>query len=54
MAEVSKYVTLISNDGFEFVVLRDAVLISPVIKSMIDPKSEDPAPVPFSLSSHLG
>ncbi|KAK6825526.1 POZ domain-containing protein [Apiospora arundinis] len=39
MAEVSKYVTLISNDGFEFVVLRDAVLISPVIKSMIDPKN---------------
>ncbi|KAK8094934.1 Skp1 family protein [Apiospora hydei] len=38
MAEVSKYVTLISNDGFEFVVLREAVLISPMIKSMIDSK----------------
>ncbi|KAK8087387.1 hypothetical protein PG994_002361 [Apiospora phragmitis] len=41
MAEISKYVTLISNDGFEFVVLREAVLISPMIKSMIDSKSED-------------
>ncbi|KAK8076959.1 hypothetical protein PG996_003129 [Apiospora saccharicola] len=42
--EVSKYVTLISNDGFEFVVLREAVLISPMIKSMVDAKSEDHFP----------
>ncbi|KAK7921601.1 BTB/POZ protein [Apiospora marii] len=37
--EVSKYVTLVSNDGFEFVVLREAVLISPMIKSMVDTKN---------------
>ncbi|KAL1883030.1 hypothetical protein VTK73DRAFT_105 [Phialemonium thermophilum] len=35
--EQSKYVTLVSNDGFEFVVLREATLISPAIKSMLDP-----------------
>lgn len=31
----SKYVTLISADGFEFVVLREATLISPTIKGML-------------------
>jgi transcription elongation factor B subunit 1 len=31
----SKYVTLISSDGFEFVVLREATLISPTIKGML-------------------
>ncbi|KAI0181595.1 POZ domain-containing protein [Hypoxylon sp. FL1284] len=36
----SKYVTLVSSDGFEFVVLRDATFISPAIKSMLDPKSQ--------------
>lgn len=39
MADESKYVTLISCEGFEYVVLRDAALISPVVKGMIDPKS---------------
>ncbi|KAJ2971146.1 hypothetical protein NUW58_g9499 [Xylaria curta] len=38
--ELSKYVTLVSADGFEFVVLREAVLISSVIKGMLDPKSQ--------------
>ncbi|GAP83903.1 putative Skp1 family protein [Rosellinia necatrix] len=38
--ELSKYVTLVSSDGFEFVVLREAVLISSVIKGMLDPKSQ--------------
>jgi hypothetical protein len=33
------YVTLVSSDGFEYVVLRDATLISPVIKSMLNPRS---------------
>ena len=51
--EVSKYVTLVSNDGFEFVVLREAVLISPMIKSMVDTKSEDLIPC-LSLRSHPG
>jgi transcription elongation factor B subunit 1 len=36
----SKYVTLVSSDGFEFVVLRPAVMISPAIKSMLDPRSQ--------------
>ncbi|KAI0452910.1 Skp1 family protein [Xylaria acuta] len=38
--ELSKYVTLVSSDGFEFVVLREAVLVSSVIKGMLDPKSQ--------------
>ncbi|KEZ41837.1 hypothetical protein SAPIO_CDS6643 [Scedosporium apiospermum] len=35
----SEYITLVSSDGFEFVVLREAAMISTVIKSMIDPRS---------------
>ena len=31
----SKYVTLIARDGFEFVVLREATMISPAIKKML-------------------
>lgn len=34
-AAPSQYVTLISADGFEFVVLREATLISPTIKGML-------------------
>ncbi|KAI1165929.1 BTB/POZ protein [Nemania serpens] len=37
---LSKYVTLVSSDGFEFVVLREAVLASSAIKGMLDPKSQ--------------
>ncbi|KAI1442437.1 POZ domain-containing protein [Annulohypoxylon stygium] len=36
----SKYVTLVSSDGYEFVVLREATLVSPAIKSMLDPNSQ--------------
>jgi len=32
-----KYVTLVSKEGFEFVVLREATLVSPAIRSMLDP-----------------
>ncbi|KAL7624140.1 elongin C [Parahypoxylon ruwenzoriense] len=35
-----KYVTLVSSDGFEFVVLREATLVSSVIKGMLDPQSQ--------------
>lgn len=35
----SKYVTLVSGEGFEFVVLREAAMISPIIKGMLDPTS---------------
>ncbi|OTB01017.1 hypothetical protein M426DRAFT_323800 [Hypoxylon sp. CI-4A] len=38
--EKNKYVTLVSSDGYEFVLLREATLISPVIKNMLDPKSQ--------------
>ena len=38
-AAPSKYITLVSGDGFEFVVLRDAAMISPIVKSMLDPRS---------------
>ena len=37
---LSKYVTLISSDGFEFVVLREAACVSGAIKRMLDPTSE--------------
>ncbi|KAI1815655.1 POZ domain-containing protein [Poronia punctata] len=36
----SKYITLASSDGYEFVVLREAAMVSPIIKSMLDPKSQ--------------
>lgn len=35
----SKYVTLVSGDGFEFVVVREAALVSPIIKGMLDVRS---------------
>ncbi|KAM0402832.1 hypothetical protein HYE67_008229 [Fusarium culmorum] len=36
----SKYITLVSSDGFEFVVLRDAAMVSPIIKGMLDVRSQ--------------
>ncbi|PBP25691.1 putative Elongin-C [Diplocarpon rosae] len=36
---LSKYVTLISSDRFEFVVLREAACLSGAISKMLDPKS---------------
>jgi hypothetical protein len=36
-ASPSKYVTLVSSEGFEFVVLRQATYCSPTIKKMLDP-----------------
>lgn len=38
--KVSKYVTLVAADGFEFVVLREAAMVSPVIRGMLDVRSE--------------
>ena len=35
----SEYVTLVSCDGFEFVVRRSAAMISGTIKSMLNPRS---------------
>lgn len=34
-----RYVTLISAEGFEYVISRAATDISPVVKRMLDPKS---------------
>ncbi|KFH48681.1 Elongin-C-like protein [Hapsidospora chrysogenum ATCC 11550] len=39
-AAPSKYITLVSGDGFEFVVLREAAMVSPIIKGMLDPRSK--------------
>lgn len=36
-ASRSKYVTLVSSEGFEFVVLREAAHVSPTVKKMLDP-----------------
>jgi hypothetical protein len=36
-ASRSKYVTLVSSEGFEFVVLREAAYVSPTVKKMLDP-----------------
>ncbi|GKT47112.1 elongin-C [Colletotrichum spaethianum] len=38
-ATESKYVTLVSSDGYEFVVLREAAMISPAIKGMLDTRN---------------
>lgn len=35
-ANQSKYVTLVSSDGFEFVVLREAACHSAAIRKMLD------------------
>ena len=37
---LSKYVTLISNDGFEFIVRREAAYVAGTIKKMLDPISQ--------------
>lgn len=39
-APPSKYVTLVSSEGFEFVVLRQATYCSPTIKKMLDPNHQ--------------
>lgn len=33
----SKFVTLVSSEGFEYVVLREATYVSTTIKKMLDP-----------------
>ncbi len=36
---LSKYVTLVSYDGFEFVVLREAACVSGAIRRMLDSRN---------------
>ena len=38
----SSHVTLISSDGFEFIVLREAAYVAGTIKKMLDPTSASP------------
>ncbi|KAG7005049.1 amino-acid permease GAP3 [Physcia stellaris] len=38
-SQLSTYVTLISSDGFEFIVLREAAYVAGTIKKMLDPTS---------------
>lgn len=40
ITEPSTYVTLISSDGFEFIVRRDCAYHSKTIKTMLDPTSK--------------
>lgn len=35
----SEYVTLVSNDGFEFIVSRESAYVAGTIKRMLDPTS---------------
>ncbi|KAL8827380.1 MAG: hypothetical protein Q9170_007036 [Blastenia crenularia] len=37
--KVSEYVTLVSNDGFEFIIKRDAANVAGTIRKMLDPTS---------------
>lgn len=39
--EPSKYVTLCSNDGFEFVVSREAAGVAGTIRRMLHPNSKE-------------
>jgi len=43
MTQPSDYVTLISSDGFSFVIQRSSACLSPVIKNMLDPLSTSEA-----------
>ena len=36
----SEYVTLVSSDGYEFVVRRESAYVAGTIKRMLDPASE--------------
>ena len=39
MSKHSEYVTLVSADGFEFVILREAACVSGVVRRMLDDNS---------------
>lgn len=43
--EPAEYVTLISNDDFEFIVLREAACVAGTMKKMLDPQSQSPTPI---------
>lgn len=39
-ADLSTYITLISSDGFEFIIRRETANVAKVLKKMLDPQSE--------------
>lgn len=39
-ADLSSYITLISSDGFEFIIRRETANVAKVLKKMLDPQSE--------------
>jgi transcription elongation factor B subunit 1 len=39
-AAASEYVTLVSSDGFEFIIRRESACISEAIKKMLNPISK--------------
>jgi hypothetical protein len=49
MSSQTDYVTLISNDGFEFIVKRSCAILAGAIKNMLDPNSKN-LPKPSSES----
>ncbi len=51
-ASSSPYVTLISSDGFEFIVSRDAACVAGTIKKMLDPHSACPHGQPTQILSY--
>ena len=36
----TEFVTMVSNDGFEFIIRRDSAYVAGTIKRMLDPTSE--------------
>ena len=41
----SEYVTLVSGDGFEFILPRSTACVSGTIRRMLEPTSESPLPL---------
>jgi transcription elongation factor B subunit 1 len=50
MSEESEYVTLISSDGYSFIVQRSSACISGAIKRMLDPSC---TLEPYDTRSHM-
>lgn len=51
---VSKYVTLVSSDGFEFVLLREAACHSSAIRKMLDGEYVCPSKLATSTDQVIG
>ena len=53
MFDTSPFVTLISNDGFEFIVSRDAACVAGTIQKMLDPTSKPLKPPLRFVSTYM-